>query len=200
MSEVATKLKVSQSSVSLWTKDIVLSPEAQKRIHSIVLSRRDAVANTLRKKKRNRLELADRVATEEMHLGISFLRPNMFSLLAMIYFCEGNKNDSNVGFTNSDPELMRLFIQLLRKCFSLDESKFRACLHAHDYHDIEKQKKFWSGVIDIPLQQFTRTYNKKSAHVFKKLGYQGCLRVNYYDAHVARVLLAFAKKLMKHYS
>lgn len=69
----------------------MLSPVAQKRIHSIVLSRRETVSNTLRRKKRNRLELADSVAAGEMHLGVSSLRPNMFSVLAMIYFCEGNK-------------------------------------------------------------------------------------------------------------
>ena len=200
MSEIAAKLKVSRSSVSLWTRNVNLSTEAKIKLSEIVQKRQEKASNVLRNRKVERLALAESVASKEMDLKQPFSKFSMLSMLSLMYFCEGNKNDQFVGFTNSDLELTKLFITLLRKCFDLDESKFRACVHVHDYHNITKQQAVWSEAISIPLNQFTLPYCKPSTHVAKKSGYQGCVRVSYYDAHVSRVLLAFAKKLMTHYS
>lgn len=73
------------------------------------------------------------------------------------------------------------------------------CVHLHDYHDEKEMCDFWSSITQIPLVQFHKSYNKKSNHICKKEGYKGCVRIVYYDAHITRVLLAFAKRLMKLY-
>lgn len=78
--------------------------------------------------------------------------------VSLLYWCEGYKYPSNnkMGFTNSDPQLVKLFLALLRKSFSLNESKFRVHLQLHTSHDIKKTTTFWSNLLQLPETQFIK--------------------------------------------
>ncbi len=127
---------------------------------------------------------------------------NFWELCASILFwCEGSKRHlSSIGFTNSDPQMIKMFLHAIRKAFELDEKKFRIVLHLHDYHEDEKQKEFWSMITDIPLTQFTKSYRKPNTQIRKRDGYQGCVSLKYFDARLAKkldaVYHAFANKHM----
>ena len=79
-------------------------------------------------------------------------------MAALLYWCEGAKYPATnrLNFANSDVELVKTFIYLLRKSFSLNESKFSVHLQIHDTHDYEELKFFWSRELKIPLKQFIR--------------------------------------------
>ena len=67
----------------------------------------------------------------------------MFLLCSMIYESEGGKSNFGVlEFTNSDPDLVKIFLSFLRKSFTLDENKFRVVMHLHSYHNEVKEKNF----------------------------------------------------------
>lgn len=65
-------------------------------------------------------------------------------ICALLYLCEGEKNSSVLRFVNSDPKMIKTFLLFFRKAYNIDESKFRACLHLHSYHNQTKQKYFGS--------------------------------------------------------
>lgn len=111
-------------------------------------------------------------------------------LCALIWWCEGNKNETFVRFTNSDPTLIHIFLYTLRKGFHLDEGKFRALVHIHKYHNDERQKLYWSSITKIPLSQFYNSYKKSSTGKRKHIGYQGCIAISYYDSKIANELEA----------
>ena len=118
----------------------------------------------------------------------------------MIYWCEGNKSlRDSVFFTNSDPRLIANFLHLFRNSFDIDESKFRVCMHLHDYHNEEKQLNFWSDVTFIPKNQFFKSYKKLNTKKRIRDNYQGCIQVRYYDINIARKLQAVAKEFMDKY-
>ncbi len=53
---------------------------------------------------------------------MEFSKEILLIICAMIYWCEGGKSERDaVYFTNSDPDLISLFLRLLRKSFNLDE-------------------------------------------------------------------------------
>lgn len=128
-----------------------------------------------RELRRKRLEkISSRVNKEIESYKLDDININR-SLLAMLYWAEGAKNRGNVTFANTDPKLSLLFITLLRKSYQLDESKFRLRLHLHYYHSIKKQKKFWSGLLDIPISKIGKVHIKKRGNSGKRY------RKNFYD-------------------
>ena len=119
-------------------------------------------------------------------------------ICSLIYWCEGGKNDGGrVNFTNSDPQLMRYFLKIFRKSFSLSENKFRALLHIHEYHQEKKQIRFWSKVTKIPIKQFSKSFHKKNTGKNTRAGYPGCLSVRYYDSKIQKELVFICKEIFK---
>lgn len=124
-------------------------------------------------------------------------------LTAIIYWCEGSKYPASnaLTFVNSDPELVKVFVLLLRRAFTLDESKFTVHLQIHTSHDFEKTKLFWSNLLNIDSRAFikptvTIPRGKKHREV-----YYGTCTIKYYDFRLLLKLMgiyeAFAQKLIK---
>lgn len=102
-----------------------------------------------------------------------------------------------VDFTNSDSDLMRTFLKFFRTGFEVEESKFRVCVHIHEYHDAVTQLKYWSHITGIPHKQFIKSYMKPHTGKQVRENYQGCASVRYHDANMARQLHAIAKASFK---
>jgi hypothetical protein len=107
--------------------------------------------------------------------------------LSMLYFGEGSKtNKSHLTLGNSSPELIRIFIYLLRNSFEIDETKFRCTLQCRSDQKIEELEHFWSDITNIPKSQFytaridPRTIGKPS----RKLDYKGVCRLEYLCADI----------------
>ena len=100
-------------------------------------------------------------------------------------------------FTNSDTTLISNFLFFLRVGFNIDESKLRALVHIHEYHDDIAQKRFWSEITKIPLSQFHKSYKKPNTGKRYRENYPGCLALVYYDAHVAKELEAIYNTFSK---
>lgn len=188
LSEIHRELKVSKSSVSLWVKNVKLSPTAQQIIREKFTRGQLRSQAVLRQKQQNRL---DQIRKEVLKDFSKFRnsRVNQLLICALLYWCEGNKSiHDGISFTNSDPALIKTFVSLLRMVFSLNEKKFRVCMHLHPYHDEKKQKKFWSDITGIPPEQFTKPYLKIGSKKYQKEGYQGCIRVRYQDSTLTHKL------------
>lgn len=82
------------------------------------------------------------------------------AVLSMLYWAEGAKTFGVLQFSNTDPNLVKLFLTLLRKNYQIDESRLRVQLHLHYYHPRIKTKEFWSTLLDIPINQFNKIANK----------------------------------------
>ena len=198
LGELSRRLGISKSTASLWTSDVIPSPFGIDQIQRKREESRAKGHAVLHEMKIGRLAKAEAEADELIN-GLNRDKILDLAILSMIYQCEGLKSNQDVRFANSDPNLIKLFLSAFRSSFKLNEKKFRLCIHIHDYQNDAETKKFWSEVTDIPLTQFMKSFAKPSKHLFKKEGYRGCAHVYYHDAHLARVILAFAKKLINLY-
>lgn len=196
LNEISHKLGVSKGSVSLWVRNEHLSASAQKRLQNKKTKGQKAAAKANIQKRVNKEKEAELLATKTLS-NLKMDYPTSMTLCALIFWCEGGKRPgSGVEFTNSDPDLVRFFVTLMRELFDLDETKFRICAHLHNYHDQEKQLMFWSKHTKIPLSQFSKTYNKPNTSKAYRENYPGCVRVRYYDSSIARALSAVAKQVL----
>lgn len=194
--EIGEQLKISKSTAYLWTKDINLSDEAKSRLYNLgVIGRNRGNATNLKKREVEDCEIAERV-NDYFEKEAEIIIDNKISC-ALLYWCEGTKNTSNsaVSFTNSDSEMIRFFLSAFRRAFKLDEKKFRALVHLHEYHDEKKQLAFWSDITDIPLIQFNKSYLKKNTGKRKRENYPGCINIKYFDSRVYKELMVIIKKL-----
>lgn len=186
--EIAAKFNISNSTSSEWLTNVSLDDKALARLKQRRILGQYKARLTFSKKREDKHQ--KRQALIEQVLSKIELSKELCKLCcALLYWCEGNKGkDTLVRFTNSDPQLIKTFLSLLRKGFNIDESKFRALIHLHDYHKEKEQKAFWHKITKIPLKQFYRTYWKPNTGKRKHENYPGCIAISYYDAEVAKEL------------
>jgi transcriptional regulator with XRE-family HTH domain len=197
LNEIVSKLYVSKSTISEWVSSIELSLSAQKRLADRQIIGQYKSVLLKRKSAEEQRKLAQEVALRNME-KIFFPKELLKLCCALVWWCEGNKDTSLVRFTSSDGTLIANFLSLLRSGFAVDESKFRALVHIHVYHNDKKQKKYWSQVTKIPLKQFYSSYQKPNTGKRIKAGYPGCVAVSYYDAKIAKELEALYNAFTTH--
>ncbi len=79
------------------------------------------------------------------------------SLLAMLYWAEGNKNDFT--FTNTDPEMIKNYISILGKCFLIDTERLSVIIRYFTGMDKRKCLEYWSSVTKISPEKINMYYN-----------------------------------------
>jgi Helix-turn-helix domain len=167
ISEIARKLKVSKSTISLWCRDISLSKEAQELI--VYKSKHKSTAGILRYTEglRQKRILETEVDFRKGATSIGTLTRRELLLVGLgLYWGEGYKHGSQeFGFTNSDPLMIVFYIHWLSVCFGIDRADLIARVSINESHEarVLDVESFWSKVTGVPLHQFTKTSLIRSA-------------------------------------
>jgi hypothetical protein len=115
-------------SVSRWTADITRSPgfvEALRQRNPAINgrlngSREQSAANRARR-------LAEQAGGRERAR-----QPTRLHLAGcMLYWAEGSKDRNTVKLTNSDPDLMVLFVRFLRHCYGVPRERIKLDVNCH---------------------------------------------------------------------
>jgi transposase-like protein len=114
MKEIAKILGVSKSSVSLWVRDIELTAaqhaalQEKNGLHERQVLARAAMAAKAR---------ARRLAWQQEGRRRALAADGRYVAGCMLYWAEGSRNRNRIVFTNSDPQLVRYFLEFLRAAF-----------------------------------------------------------------------------------
>lgn len=193
--EIIKRYGVARSTLHYWLRDIGRPKEIVTRSRAMWAKEVQPLGALANKKKREGVlsQLRDKVAIEVGGISLKKMDKTMLSLL---YWAEGAKGKGSLVFANTDPEMMLLFITLLRTSFELDGSKFRVRLHIHDYHDEKQVKSYWSNLLDISVEQFQKTYVKQRSKnkIFRENKYGICFLI-YHDVNLKDEILIYAKAI-----
>ena len=193
-SEIALQLGVAKSTAYAWTYNLDLDNDQRSLISSrLVTSKRQNVKKLAILKSGVRLRREAEVRSKALDIvGNAKLTLDHKRLVcALLFWCEGGKDvAAGIQFINSDPLMVAKFLSLLREAFPVQESKFRALVHLHDYHDPTAQLAYWSEITQIPLLQFHKSYIKPHTGKNIRPGYPGCISVRYLEASLGRLLKA----------
>ena len=107
----------------------------------------------------------------------------------IIWWCEGTKirkdkrwKDSYncpIEVTNTDPKLIKIFIDFLRQDLGIEAKKLKAQVQIHKGDNQAEIESFWSKVSNIPLSQFNKTIIRETG---KKIGKtKGTFKVRVYS-------------------
>ncbi|MBI2626870.1 MAG: hypothetical protein HYW77_01370 [Parcubacteria group bacterium] len=190
--EITKKLNIGQGTASVWLRNIRLSPSAQKRLLSRIKKGQFVSAQN---KKARTVALNESLFLDALKdfRNLKLSRDIRRLICAMLYWCEGAKDYSYISFTNSDPKLVRRFIDLLVNDFGVTRRKIWARLHLHKYHNSRKQLKFWSRALDLDLGQFRQPFIKPNTGKRIRENYPGCVNISYYDSILARKILYLSR-------
>jgi transcriptional regulator with XRE-family HTH domain len=186
--EIAARLGVSKSSVSLWVRDVAFEPRPP-----VTRGRRRA-PNALQRRKQAEI---DRLL-EEGRSRIGRLSEREFLVAGVaLYAGEGSKGDGTVRFVNSDPRMVALFCSWLRHFYEIDESRLRLSLYLHQGLDLAAAIAYWSALTGIPESQFRKPYRavpdpsiRRAKHV------HGCITVSYSCSTTHRSIMGLVSALL----
>src|SRR3989344_297218 len=77
---------------------------------------------------------------------------HLVSLLAMLYWAEGD-NKNAFSFTNTNADMIRMFISILKNCFHLSNDRLHITVRYFTGMDQDKCLRHWSQVTQIPKKQ-----------------------------------------------
>ncbi|MBI2019755.1 hypothetical protein HYS95_03780 [Candidatus Daviesbacteria bacterium] len=162
--EVERILKIPKSTLSGWFKDVKLNHKQQEKLKTnflkaLIKARRKAV-KWHNKQKESRLIIAKSEA-EEILSKLNLEDNSIIELaLSMLYMGEGAKN-GRTAIGNSNPLILKFFINALKKIYGLDITKIKCELHLRADQNPETMKKFWSKELNIPLSSFASVSHDK---------------------------------------
>lgn len=192
LNEIARRLGVAKSSVSVWVRDVEFTPRLPlgNRNHGA----RNRPPNKLQRRKQAEIERMD----AEGIIRIDTLSDHAFLVAgAALYAGEGAKTDGMVAFANSDPMMIRFFLRWLRRFFTVEESRLRLYLYLHVGLDLDAANRFWARVTGIPLEQFGKPYRAvPDAGIRNTKHPMGCPRVSYGCSRTHRAIMGLVRALL----
>jgi predicted transcriptional regulator len=181
--EIAKKLEVSPGSVHNWCQDIKLTFKQKRKLVRKVFDAlqkgRKKIAKVQRKKRQKETrELKDKGVKEIGNLSSR----EFFVAGTALYWAEGFKKDSRLGFANSDPNMVKFFLGWLTGYCKVPKKdiRLRVGLNIAHKNRIKEVEKYWAQITKIPLSQFQKPFFQKFKwkKIFKKPEkYFGVLRI-----------------------
>lgn len=113
----------------------------------------------------------------------------------MLYWGEGAKTSDVVQFTNSDPDMIRLFLKFLRDICGVSKKRLRAIIHLYTDQDRIFLEKYWSSITNIPREQFYKSHvHVGKIGTYKNKSRYGTLAINYSDKRLLNVILSWIQE------
>lgn len=191
MADIARELEVSKSSVSLWTRDVEFTPRPSRNRN---FGSRRRQPNALQRRKHEEIERLDR----EGLARIGTLTEQAFLAAGTaLYAGEGTKADGRVQFANMDPQIVRFFLDWLRRFFDIDETRLRVHLYLHEGLDLATAVAYWSEVTRIPTAQFGKPYRARPDATIRQTKHiHGCPRIAYSCSSTHRAIMGLVRALL----
>ena len=200
--EISEELGIPRNTLTLWLRDIELTPDQHERLRDKKLKAgfaneysRFLAAEWHRRQKMDRIEIERRKA-EALLDSLEQPMHATHIAAAMLYLGEGSKAADALAFANSNPDIICYWLYLLRTGFPIDESKFRLRVMIRADQDGEEIRQYWTNITNIhkcmPVYVDPRTVGKSATYA----DYKGVCTIYYNDLAMRRYLDAVAHSMM----
>ena len=149
--EIAAALDVAVSSVSTWVRDVPLTPEqeaalvARNPIYTRSLAGHRAAAANARRARR----AAQAAGREIARRGNSLHRTG-----CMLYWAEGSKSRNVAALTNSDADMLAIFVRFLHECYGVPFERmcFSVNCHLNNGLTLGEIESWWLHRLALPTE------------------------------------------------
>jgi transposase-like protein len=165
--EIAGLLGVARSTVSLWVRDIELSPQQHA-----ALRERNPAYNGQRKGSEAHIAKSRERRQRYQELGRSVARRGdcRYAAGCMLYWAEGAKSRNQLRISNSDPALIAFFVDFLREHFSVPDASLRVKCHLFADHRQrqEEVEQFWVDLLGLRRTNLQQSYVNRFSRASKR--------------------------------
>lgn len=113
----------------------------------------------------------------------------------MLYWAEGAKGNHTIDFSNSDPEMIIIFLKFLRQICGISEERLRVFLYAYSNQNVDQLKKYWHKITNIPLSQFIKPYIRiGNPNLSGRQMSQGLIHIRYNDKRLLELILRWVRE------
>jgi transposase-like protein len=168
-SQIKKILKINKSTLSYWLRKYPLSKERIRELKDVNEVRIERFRETMKQKREKRLK---KTYNEQKQIIFPLKKQEFYLSGLFLYWGEGGKtHTADLSISNTDPAMIKFFIHWLTDCLKVPTIKLKFYLHLYQDMDAEKEKKYWSKTLNIPDQQFTKPYIKKT--LLKDINHKG---------------------------
>ncbi len=167
--EIQRSLGVPKSTLSGWFSNLHLSDNLRQKI--LIHAQKKSTAALIQRNK-NQTVLAVRRMIETRKLAAQeitpFTKETLLFLGVALYWAEGYKRpqvrngreltNHPVSLTNSDPNLVRVFLKFLRETCRVPEEKIHADIRIYEHQNAQNLQNYWSVVTNIREENFGKVY------------------------------------------
>jgi transposase-like protein len=185
LTEIATELNIPYNTVRKWCRDIELT-DTQLDTLSEANPRRAAQQKGAQKNKQNALE--DRLAYQEMGREQAQAGNLRHLMGCMLYWGEGAKHRGHLRFTNTDPDMLKLFVEFLRLEFGVPDEKFtlRVLTHSENQEEWVQIQAYWLEFLALPKNTKVAMQLKIGTQSRKKRYQYGICTVDVYSTEIVQ--------------
>jgi len=178
--DILKQVGVAKSSLSLWLKDLSLTDEEKKylkdRKNSNISRGRINAATANRRNRLKREQIFLKEAKDEFLL---FSSDPFFHVGVALYWAEGAKRSNFFSITNSDVDMLNLFVRWLEKFVNISRTDLHLQLYIHKPFKHENWEQYWVSKLGIQKDSFRKTiFKPHRSLVRKRPNYKGCLRIS----------------------
>jgi hypothetical protein len=192
VTEIAERVGVSKSSVSLWVRDIELSPE-----QVAALRERNPAYNGQHLGAATRVALGRARRAAHQTAGRMRVRAGdeRFVRACLLYWGEGAKSRHSLSFSNADVEMVRVWMDLLRMTLHAPEDRIRITCYLYADH-VERQvqvEDFWLEVTQLRRSNMCRSivnnYSRSSLRKRQRKLPYGTVKVAVHETRLIQMVL-----------
>ncbi len=163
---IARIVGVAPSSVSVWVRDVPLTSDQIEALRQLNPAYNRQLRGATRNAERGR---ARRLAYQDEGRLLARVGAPLHVAGAMLYWAEGDKGSKNCArLSNSDPDLLALFVEFLRIHLEVPDEKLRVTCNLFADH-LARQveiEQFWLDLLGLPrsslCKSFVNVYSKYS--------------------------------------
>jgi hypothetical protein len=198
LKDIEESLGIPRSNLSNWLRNIKLT-KAQKS--KLDLRWRQALASARKKsvlwhnaQKTERLRVAENEATAVLN-RLKINKDILDVALAMLYLGEGFKKSDLTGVGNSDPIILKFFVEGIVRNYGFDRNKIKCELHLRADQNKKKIKKYWSKELNLPIKNFLSTsFDKRTIGRKTYKNYKGVCIVRFGTVAIQRKLVYLSRQ------
>ncbi len=161
--DVMRELGISKSTASSWCREVKLTL-AQKealRAKAVIAGHKGRILGSATNHRKKLDMIAKNFVEARKAIG-KITRRDLLIAGTALYWGEGSKSERTSGFVfvNSDPTMALFMKRFLEKVFDLPADRFLCTVQINEIHRtrIDAVLIFWSKLLQLPPQQFTKPY------------------------------------------
>ena len=165
---IAAELEVSKSSVSLWVRDIELTPQQEAALLEQNPARNGQLLGM--RVRRNRCR-EQRIAAQQHGRDLARRHEPEHVAGCMLYWAEGSKARNVAQLVNADSDLMRTFLSFLRSYYDVTDGRVALSINCFLGHglSLEEIEAWWLARLDLPSTCLRKAVVNRPSSASKRL-------------------------------